>query len=307
MYRFFLLFCLISSDSYAQQLVSGVSRHQIFIGEPIEYIVEWRGSEQDHTVLYTDGIREHMSILSKKHLSEKTANGKVKRQYVFSITSYESGDFLIPALPLLVNSRQMLYTKTARIQVREPVVDAFKEPLYEIKDILHEKRSWWERLLKYWPYLLIFTLSFLSGALIIFLFLRERRRKHSAKSITADTPYQEALKALQAISLDEKRPQACYQGLMRIFKTYLHREFHYDAFRAFPLQIIRYLRSKQIAEPKELESIREFFKRADRAKFGRGKPSFDQLEQSRERVRNFVQAAHDLKESIERKKNSQNA
>lgn len=304
MCRFLLLCWLVHLDLYAQTLSSSVSKDRFFVGEPIEYTVERISAKQDRTVLYTGRIKEPLNILFKKHTVQKAANGAIKHRYAFLITSYEVGKFVLPALPMLVNSSQIVYTKPAPLEVEEPFVDLFKKPLYEVKDLLYEPILWWERLLKHESLLIILTLLILTGAFGSYLFFRKGRKNYFVQSIT---PYKRTLIALETINLDENHPKAFYQALMRILKIYLYKEFNYDASRAFPAQIIEYLHTRQIVELKDLEYIREFFEQADLTKFGLGKPSLDQLERAREHVRNFIQAAHFMKEKLKRNKDDRNS
>src|SRR5271154_3400494 len=199
------------------------NRNQILIGEPVQLTLEAKlplGMQM--TWFPLDSI-PHFEYIEKGKLdSTVTEDGKTFRQDVL-VTSFDSGTFVIPSLPLLLNNQKYL-TDSISVQVSFSKINPGQD-YHDIKDIIEVENA----SVKYVIWI-IAGVTLISLALFIY-FVRKKKKIIEIKPVEEIvhklSPYDEAIIALNELK-DEKLDR---NGQVKLYYTRLN-----DIFRKFVLR-----------------------------------------------------------------------
>jgi LPXTG-motif cell wall-anchored protein len=211
-----LLFLFFAFRSFGQEVINikaGVDSTRILIGQPMQLEIElYFGPGTTATDFRIDRI-PHFEILGQPKTDSSFSNGALTRKITYTITSFDSGHWVIPAFTITRTAR----TDTIGIDVVFSDFDPARE-YHDIKDIIEvaaEKKTAW------WWYAIGGAVLL---ALIIIYFLRRKKKPVKPRVVTVANPYEEAIKQLQ--ELERSRPDAktLHSGLTAIFRLYVFRK-----------------------------------------------------------------------------------
>jgi hypothetical protein len=199
-YHFFfvVIFCTNHICSVAQNVEIKTDKNQILIGERIEYDLFITLPTQGYSINFgmPDSI-PHFETIENGGYDTMQTNGSfvLKRKFVF--TSFDSGAWYIPAMPLTLainNDSKTFTTDSVLINVGYSPTDSTTE-LRDIKPIMEIKVANYIGYMITGIFLLIVLLIFL-----IYLYLQRRARKPLPVLHSALSPYDEAMKELKELS-----------------------------------------------------------------------------------------------------------
>jgi hypothetical protein len=199
------------------------NRNQILIGEPVQLTLEAKLPLGIQMTWFPLDSIPHFEYIEKGKLdSAVTEDGKSFRQDVL-ITSFDSGTFVIPSLPLLLNNQKYL-TDSISIQVSFSKINP-NQDYHDIKDIIEVENS----SVKYVIWI-IAGVTLISLALFIY-FVRKKKKiieiKQVEEIVPKLSPYDEAIIALNEL----KNENLDRSGQVKLYYTRLN-----DIFRKFVLR-----------------------------------------------------------------------
>jgi hypothetical protein len=220
--------CLLISPALVNAQVlakASLDRDSILIGESLKLSLDVRAPlGQDITWFSLDTIPHFEFIEKAKADTSDNIDGKAIQQ-VLTITSFDSGNWVIPPLPITIGNRTY-YTDSIPIKVGWASFNP-AEDYHDIKTIVEVEGPGW---LKYIPW--IIAVGVLLAAAGVWYFLRYRKQEENKEEVYVSklTPYEEALQAL-----DELRQKGYAQnGQVKIYYTSMN-----DILRIFVLRKLR--------------------------------------------------------------------
>lgn len=215
----------------------------------------------------------------------------------YKLTSFDSGQHVLPPQKVLIWSQEYL-TDSLKIDVNTVAVDTLKQPLYEIKAIQKEPKTFEDYKEYVWWGLGLLLAIILIGLLIRYI-LRNRATEDSESYIPA---YDLALKRLS--ELDEKqlwqqnKIKQYYIELTDIVRTYIERELKVPALESTTDELLTYLEdfntsSTSLNIPKEaVDKLNKLLKEADLVKFAKFKPLANEIELRRKDTDGILTEIH---------------
>ncbi|MES1216805.1 MAG: hypothetical protein ABUT20_14915 [Bacteroidota bacterium] len=191
---------------------ASIDKNKILIGEPLHLTVEVSLSPGAIKKFIKIDSIEHFEFLAQPVIDTTDKEGGLKIKGIYTITSFDSGHWVIPSFVLAKNIK----TDTIPVDVGFSSFDPSQD-YHDIKDIIEvhpaEKKQWW--------YAAAAALLLLIG--LIYLLLK-KKPKPAIVAKLAINPYEEAMKQLDILSKQELVPKQYYSGLVEIFRLYIFRK-----------------------------------------------------------------------------------
>jgi hypothetical protein len=206
-----------------------VDRNQILIGEQIKLSVEAKLTTTDYLIEFPvlpDSF-EHFELVGKTKIDSVYAEGKLSElKQIFTITSFDSGKWLIPSLKVNIipagkATSLVLYTDSFPVTVSFSVSDTTGQ----LKDIKPIKEVQTQNLFWYWVVGAVLLLVLI--ALLVWYF-KNRKEKPADIFKSKLSPYDEAMQELDELKKiplsGESATKIFHTKLTDIFKRYLSRK-----------------------------------------------------------------------------------
>lgn len=263
--RYFLLFLFVlpGVTSFAQQALvrAYVDKNKILLGKPLLLTVESRVPGNAKPQPFKIDSIPHFEFLKKDSTQKESAGGSnVLRQY-YSITSFDSGQWVIPAFVLTAG------IKTLPITIDVMFTDPFDptQPYHDIQDVRDVPGSsdfekWW--------YMIAGILILLT--LIIYWLTRPRKPKPLKPAIKGDA-YKHAIRKLEALKKGKQDEITFYTRLVQIFRTYVLERTGIESLQQTSTDLIAKLKPLYKSEA-NYESISNVLYLSDYVKFAKYDP-----------------------------------
>ena len=228
-----------------------------------------------------------------EELNIDTTKTKFVKKYI--LTSFDSGQYVIPRQLVLINSNKHL-TDSILINVATVKVDTTKQNLFPIKSIKNQPVIFDDY--KNYLWIGLALLAFILG-LIWYYFIRKKREEQAIENRIP--PYELAMQRLG--ELDGKqlwqndKVKLYYIELTEIIRTYIERELNIPALESTTDELMETIRDfnkiKTLDLPKEtVANLQKLLKEADLVKFAKHKPMSNEIEYHRVDTENII---NDLK------------
>ena len=213
---FLLVPFIATSPLLAQQKTAiqiSVDTNKILIGEPLVLTIEtYFPAGVDVKEFSADSI-PHFEQLEKSVIDTIHKDAGLTVRYIYKLTSFDSGHWVIPAFSLSKSVR----TDTIGIDVVFSEFDPDQD-YHDIKDInevepLKKGTSWW------W----YVAGSLLLLGVLIFYFLRKKKPFAGIKPVPVMNPYEEAMEQLEKLSKKQMEAKEFHSLLTDIFRLYIFR------------------------------------------------------------------------------------
>ncbi|MGN6294938.1 MAG: hypothetical protein ACTHMV_19465 [Chitinophagaceae bacterium] len=263
---------------------ASVDRSQILIGERIQLTLEADIPETQPIRFFQLDSIPHFEFISFGKIDTSNTGGGTILSQVIQITSFDSGHWVIPVLPL----GEAAATDSIPVDVGFSPFDP-QQPYHDVKDILEvnppeekkDNRLWW----------------YVGGGVLLVLLLAlllRRPKKPVAKPAPPPVhPYKQALEQLEKLRKERLTPKAYYSGLTDVFRVYVEKRKGVHSLQQTTGDLVLQLRSigmeegifKQLADTLQLSDMVKFAKyepsSADDTKtFETIKKSIEHIEQS---------------------------
>ena len=277
-----ILILLLSNFAFAEvvDIQSKVDKTTITIGDRVEYEV---------MLNYDDGVEIEPSIIAgnlgefeikdyKIEEPEKLKSGKWASKATYTITTFTTGEFIIPAIEIkykgldgnenTVSSEEIKITvkSVERLHGEGDDIRPLKGPA-DIKERLN-------------PWLIILILLIVIGLLSFFYFRRKKKIQKTADipSIPPEETAMSELRALLDMKLIEKgMVKEYYIRLSDIMRKFIEGIFKISAMEETTWELYQEMRVKRI-ERRSVDKIRDFLEDCDLVKFAKYIPAQKEIE-----------------------------
>lgn len=225
-----------------------------------------------------------------------TLKNKLEKTYL--LTSFDSGQYILPKQQVLINSKKFL-TESLLVNVAKVKVDTARQKMFPIKSIKREAKTFDDYKHLWWWIIPILLLL----AIVLYVVFRKKEKKEVVKVYIV--PIQEALRRL--IELDEKhllqqnKIKAYYTELTDIVRTYIEKDISIPALESTTNElvetIIDFNESSNLGISKEtIQQLKEVLQGADLVKFAKSRPMIEEIRSDRniveEILKNTQMAVH---------------
>ena len=217
-----------------------------------------------------------------------TIKNRLEKKYL--LTSFDSGQYVLPQQKVLVNNKQFL-TDSLLVNVATVKVDTLKQKMYAIKSIKKEPKTFDDyKHLMWWliPILLLI-------GLILYFILRKKEKVEAPKVYVA--PILEALSRLKELDerqlLKQNKIKIYYSELTDIVRTYIEKDIKIPALESTTNELIETINdfnesSKLGISDETIKQLKEVLQSADLVKFAKSKPLVDEIRNDRTIVEDIL-------------------
>ena len=292
-----LLGCVCALNAQNREYSAEIDTNYIMIGDQIHFRMKVK-AEPGVKVAFPqlkDTIAQGIEIIFgpvRDSIMEK--DGLVQESYV--ITSFDSGVFVIPPMPIEI--QQESYNNTLRTDPLHLIVNTFvvdqQKGNYDIVMPLAAPWTFAEIL----PYLLWTLLGIVVILLVVWIIKVRKSRKslfHHEKP--AIPPYVLAMKALEEIKKEKLwqsgKTKEYYTQLTDTIRNYLDGELGISAMEQTSFETLKALEKCEQVDAKQRDKLADMFETADFVKFAKAEPLQDENVRNLDIAYDFVQETND--------------
>lgn len=266
---------------------ASVDRTQILIGERIQLTLEADIPEnQPIRFFQLDSIPHFEFIGFGKIDTSNTGNGTVLSQ-VIQITSFDSGHWVIPALPL----GETASTDSIPVDVGFSPFDP-QQPYHDIKDIVEVNPLEEEKSSRLWWYIGGSVLL----ALLLYVLLRKPKKPIAKPAPLPADPYKQALEQLEKLRKEKLTAKAYYSGLTDVFRVYVDKRTGVHSLQQTTGDLVLQLRSVAMEES-IFKPLAEALQLGDLVKFAKYETSPADDKRSFETIKSAIDHIEELKKT----------
>ncbi len=194
---------------------SAVDKNKILIGQPMKLTVEVKVPAEAVIVFPSIDTIDHFEILGIPVIDTVSENGGTKIKGVYTITSFDSGHWVLPSFSL----SETVKTDTIPVDVLFSPFDPNQE-YHGIKDVVDVKVT--EKKTEWWWYAAGGALLL---AVVIWLVTRKKPRTVAAPvAKPAIDPYEEAMQQLEQLNKEKPGAKQYHSRLSDIFRLYVFKK-----------------------------------------------------------------------------------
>jgi len=216
-----IVFAVSTQFAIAQSptLRSGVDKRQILIGEQLKFQVEATFPSNAYQIIWFNvpDSFSHFEVVTRGKIVNSENKGITTRRQTFILTSFDSGIYAIPALPISFDSLSgnksiNVFTNPIPINISFSPQDSSKT-FHDIKTIIEVKDE-----IPLWMWIAGAALIILLIVIIIYLVKYFRSRKKSEVLFNSKlTPFDEAMQSLVSL----QKEQLLTKGAVKLYHTRL--------------------------------------------------------------------------------------
>jgi hypothetical protein len=277
---YIILLCLLTSPllSDAQVLARAtLDRDSILIGEPLKLSLDLRAPLGQPIDWFALDTIPHFEFIEKGKVdTSDDIDGKAVQQ-VITLTSFDSGNWVIPPLPVTIAGRTY-FTDSIPIKVAWAPFNP-EEEYHDIKSITEVGDPAWARFVPW----LIALFTILAGA-GLWYFLRPKKKEVVVETYVSPlTPYEEALQALQELRgkryVQNGQVKIYYSRLNDILRVFVLRKLKIASLEKTNDELIAQLRQLQM-DNNTFQQLATALRMADYVKFAKYQPDAEDNEKN---------------------------
>ncbi len=272
----FLIVVLFTLPAFTQRpaVSATVDKQTILIGERIQLTLEGTVPKAMSNNWFTLDSIPHFEIIERSKIDTQNAIAGLILKQTFTITSWDSGRWLIPSLTLL-----RYKTNPVLISVGHSPMD-YAQPYHDIKDILNvpkPQRSNW-----YWYFIGIAVLI----ALFMLFFPPKNKEEAKAQPVVEEDVFQASIRRLEKLNLDDE-PKYFFTELVDIFRGYVHKRKGIQSFSKTTDDLA--IQVKELSLPVEqYQQLVQTLRLSDGVKFAKFAPTQAEKEEAISIVRKNI-------------------
>jgi len=264
------------------EVTTSVDRAEMYVGDLITYKVD---ITYDSTIqLVPVPLGANLGAFDvkdyKPDIETKLKDGRIKSETIFTLSTFTTGDYVIPPLPVMFimpdSSRKILLSESVPIKVQSLLENA--SDTLNVRP-LKAQYAFKRDMTKYyiWGGVLLFVLI---GAGVLWWYWR-KRHQGEVEVVDLREPWEIAFERLALLKekhyIEEGECKAYYFELTELVRQYLGRMYHLDVLEMTTDEFVS--RFEEIELPGDLyKSLGAFFKHADLVKFAKFVPEQRRLE-----------------------------
>ena len=289
---YILLF--LSSIGFAQSLETKIDTTKNKIGAQFTLSLKVKSNTKTVVVFPKDKTFGTFEVIESYPIDTVKEESKFELIKKYGLIQFDSGKYVIPRLPVLVNKKQFL-SDSIKVEVFNVKVDTLKQKMYDIKPIIEAKRpfgNWWYYLL---GLLLLVGLGYIGYRLF------KKYQKPKSEEIVYSTPIEKATALLQLLEkkqhLQKGEIKAYYSEMTDIARDYIEEAIEIPAKESTTSELIVTLRQaaskRKLKLSKEVvESLERVLKQADLVKFAQSKPLDFEITDDRKKIEKSLIGIH---------------
>ena len=263
---FLFLFLVFAVYSYSQDKVTfkaNVDKNNIVIGERIHLNLEADFPLHEPMRFFTIDSIPHFEILERKKIDTIDNNKGIKLSQSFTLTSFDSGHWVIPSFELTGDKPQL--TDTIPVNVSFSPFDPNQE-YHDIKDIMEVHAV--EKKKEDWRWYIAASALFLSAI----IYLLARKKKKIAPKAKLIDPFREATLELEKLRKENLSSKLFFTRLVDIFRLYVSRRRGIASLQKTTDDLVVQLRSLKLPE-EDFNQLAQTLRMADFVKFAKYEPN----------------------------------
>jgi BatD DUF11 like domain len=287
--------CLLISPALVNAQVlakASLDRDSILIGEPLKLSLDVRAPlGLDINWFALDTIPHFEFIEKGKPDTSDNIDGKAIQQTI-TITSFDSGNWVIPPLPITINGRTY-FTDSIPIKVTWSAFNPVEE-YRDIKEITEVGQPTWMR---YIPW--IIAVATVLAAAGLWYFLRYRKQPVVVEEVYKSdlTPYDEALQALEELRsrgyAQNGQIKNYYSRLNDILRVFVLRKLKIATMEKTNEELILQLRQLQV-DKETFSQLTTALRMADFVKFAKYQPDESDNEKNLTIIRTAITSLNNI-------------
>jgi hypothetical protein len=308
-----LFFIFLTHFSFAQNfdISSQLDTNHILIGEQTHFsvTVAYPSNEAVTFPILSDTIIGEIEIVDLKIDTLSPNNTQQKFQFDYTITSFDSGYYVIPPQQLkMLSNGDSLETQALIFAVSTYQIDTTQAQIFDIKAPIEAPWTLAEFIEENYPYLIIgFIALTLIGLAVWFLRKRKLQVKEPAKIIVP----KEAAHVIAFRSLSELKEKKLWQNdrvklyyveLSDIVRTYIENRYRLLALESTTQELLDSISHNKYLNEEQLLMLKQVLYTADMAKFAKAKPLANENDLSFQNAYKLVDQTQISKSDIEEKK-----
>jgi len=273
-----------------------LDKQEIVIGQPVHMLVEaFVPGNAPLTWPPLDSI-PHFEWLEKGRLdSVSRTDEQYYRQY-FTVTSFDSGVWVIPQLPFYSGNKRYL-SDTVMLRVNYSKFDPNKD-YHDIKDIIDIPNPYAR-----WVPWCVGALTLIALALVVWLVMKKKLLKRTvAEPLVVLTPYEEAVRQLEELHKQgagaDGQIKVYYTRLNDILRLFVLRRLGIASMAETNEELIGQLRRLSLAR-QHFDALAETLRMTDFVKFAKYQPGAEDHERSYQVIRQSVDHLNEIAEPEE--------
>jgi hypothetical protein len=285
----FIVVIFLHTCCFAQSGVSvkaSIDRDKIMIGEAVELKLEATVPADTDAAWFPVDSMAHFEMIDKGKIDTLVnAAGKTYRQTLV-ITSFDSGRWALPSLPLTIGNREYL-TDSLAVSVAYSNFDPQKD-YHDIKEIVEVENAAAGYI--NWIVLGLAVLSLLG----LVYFLRKKVRRPQAplisKPVSKLSPLQEAMQALDELKANgfSNNPKAFHSSLNDILRWYLYRRADMATMEKTSGELMVQLKGLNLPAA-SFTSLAQALRMNDAVKFAKYQPAAAENEEAQAIIKQSIQ------------------
>lgn len=284
-----MLFCTTAFQSKSQSVGVKIDKGTILIGEQVQYDLQVILPAPGYGINFRipDTV-PHFEVIENKNFDTSNSGRDfiVHKKIIF--TSFDSGAWYIPSFEVLLekpNSSQKFMTDSLLVNVGYSPPDSTGE-LRDIKSVIDVTVEDY-----FWYYVAAAVLGAVLLGLLVYWYVRKRKRRPTAIFNTSLSAYEEAIQALQKLPAyneqDAAQVKNYYSELSDIFRRYYSRKVSKDMMNRTTGDILLHLKDHR-DQDETVPVIAASLRSADAVKFAKYIPPANEAQQSANQVKEVI-------------------
>jgi len=289
-----LILLLLCKPLFAEpvDLKVKVDKDKITIGDKVKYevIVEYDNGVEIEPYAPGKNLGEFEVKDYKVDIPRKTKSGRFVSRAVYTIATFTTGEFTIPALKIKYKGADKQKKEIASDEIKINV-ESVKPSPNDTDDIRPLKgpaeiKSW------FFAWLLAASVLLVS-AVAAFIYFKKKKRKEEKPALPprpAEEIAKDALKTLKEMQLVEKGLiKEYYIRLSDILRTYIENRYRIFAMDRTTWELFQEMRSKRM-ERRHVDRINNFLEDCDMVKFAKYTPGQKEIDETYKRAEEIIDA-----------------
>ncbi|MFZ5981623.1 MAG: hypothetical protein ACOYVF_13430 [Candidatus Zixiibacteriota bacterium] len=288
------------------EIETSVDLAEIYIGDLITYTIAI--THDSMIELVPPPLGANLGAFDVKDyqpdIETRLKDGRIRSETVFKLSTFTTGDYVIPPVPVLFN----MPDSTKKVLLAEPVPIKVLSMLQNAGDSVDIKplKAQYEFKRDYTPYYIWGAVAFvilLGGGLLIWYFMR--RRKKAEEPVDLRPPWEKAFERLAVLKEKnypaEGRYKDYYFELTEIYREYLGRMYDIDVLEKTTAEVLEEFVKIELP-PELLENTARLFHHADLVKFAKLIPVADRPPADLDAVHGYIETIrveHERKTALE--------
>lgn len=291
------LLCVVFAAAQEQskdEVNTKVDRDLIKIGEEVKLGIGVEAELGDLVIFPEQTTMGAMEVINSYPVDSLRIADKIRLFKQYGITQFDSGDYWVPRLEVIKNSRR-LFSDSVLVSVREVVVDTTKQGMFPIKDSVEiEDRSTSSYDWMWWLLLLI------PVVIAVVLLSRKREEKTYEESLQPYEWTQYRLKLLdESGHLENRDWKQYYTELTYVIRRYIDSKVYGQTLESTTGQLIKELKIAMSEKgmhitDKTQSRLEEILQKADLVKFATAGGDAISAKEDRNRTREIIDNIHQV-------------